>query len=225
MASATKLPSAMALTRSIRPSLLGTRWAPMSRSSKAPVRAPTRPISADAASQAHTDPSATYNNLPKTMKDFQSIAQQRRKGLAGQQSTANAADVDVAAFEPFTPKPSVPTHPLTEFKEHTLDPSVTDMLPLLRAQSPHYISIHIHERPYLVTLGDSIRLPFIMHNTQPGDILRLNRASILGSRDYTLKSGAWSRTKEDAALGESPDSQLDRRAAVHLQSLRPRRRE
>ena len=28
-----------------------------------------------------------------------------------------------------------------------------------------------------------------MHGVTPGDILRLNRASILGSRDYTLKAG------------------------------------
>jgi large subunit ribosomal protein L21 len=26
-----------------------------------------------------------------------------------------------------------------------------------------------------------------MHGVQPGDILRLNRASVIGSRDYTLK--------------------------------------
>ncbi len=28
-----------------------------------------------------------------------------------------------------------------------------------------------------------------MHGVSPGDILRLNRASLLGSRDYTLKAG------------------------------------
>lgn len=32
-----------------------------------------------------------------------------------------------------------------------------------------------------------MRLPFRMPGVMPGDILRLNRASILGSRDYTLK--------------------------------------
>jgi large subunit ribosomal protein L21 len=45
----------------------------------------------------------------------------------------------------------------------------------------------IHGRPYLVTQGDSIRLPFLMHGVQPGDVLRLNRASVLGSRDFTLR--------------------------------------
>jgi large subunit ribosomal protein L21 len=38
-----------------------------------------------------------------------------------------------------------------------------------------------------VTVGDSIRLPFRMPGVLPGDVLRLDRASALGSRDYTLK--------------------------------------
>lgn len=61
------------------------------------------------------------------------------------------------------------------------------MLPLLRAQPNHYITIHVHGRPYLVTPGDSIRLPFLMPGVAPGDVLRLNRASVLGSRDLTLR--------------------------------------
>jgi large subunit ribosomal protein L21 len=64
---------------------------------------------------------------------------------------------------------------------------------MLRAQAPHYITIHLHEKPYMVTLGDNIRLPFIMHGVEPGDVLRLNRATLLGSRDYTLKAGAWDK--------------------------------
>ena len=68
-----------------------------------------------------------------------------------------------------------------------VDPSVRTLLPLLAAQSTHYITTHIHGRPYLVTAGDQIRLPFKMPGVVPGDVLRLNRASVLGSRDYTLK--------------------------------------
>lgn len=34
-----------------------------------------------------------------------------------------------------------------------------------------------------------MRLPFHMHGVTPGDVLRFNRATILGSRDYTLKAG------------------------------------
>ncbi|KAB5580906.1 ribosomal protein L21-like protein [Coniochaeta sp. 2T2.1] len=77
--------------------------------------------------------------------------------------------------------PSPPSHPLA------LDPSITTLLPLLAAQPGHYITIHIHGRPYLVTAGDQLRLPFKMPGVVPGDVLRLNRASTLGSRDFTLK--------------------------------------
>jgi large subunit ribosomal protein L21 len=60
---------------------------------------------------------------------------------------------------------------------------------MLRSQPPFYLTAHIHEKPYLITQGDTIRLPFLMHGVSPGDTLRLNRASLLGSRDYTLKAG------------------------------------
>ncbi|CZR54152.1 related to ribosomal protein YmL49, mitochondrial [Phialocephala subalpina] len=76
------------------------------------------------------------------------------------------------------PKPSTPL---------TLDASIKEMLPLLAAQPEHYVSIHIHGKPYLVREGDTVRLPFQMPGVVPGDVLRLNRASSIGSRDYTLK--------------------------------------
>ncbi|KAF4633242.1 hypothetical protein G7Y89_g4875 [Cudoniella acicularis] len=79
----------------------------------------------------------------------------------------------------------LPPAPIT--KPLAVDSSVKEMLPLLAAQPSHYISVHIHGKPYLVTAGDSVRLPFHMPGVIPGDILRLNRASSLGSRDYTLK--------------------------------------
>ncbi|KAI2622969.1 hypothetical protein GGS26DRAFT_566786 [Hypomontagnella submonticulosa] len=64
--------------------------------------------------------------------------------------------------------------------------SVAELFPLLRAQPAHYITVHIHGQPYLVTEGDRVRLPFLMHGVVPGDVLRLDRASSIGSRDYTL---------------------------------------
>jgi large subunit ribosomal protein L21 len=73
------------------------------------------------------------------------------------------------------------THPLT------LTKSLVSMLPHLTSQPPHYISAHLHARPYLLTAGDHLRLPFLMPNVHAGDILRFNRASVIGSRDFTLK--------------------------------------
>lgn len=49
----------------------------------------------------------------------------------------------------------------------------------------------------MVVQGDTIRFPFLMHGVVPGDTLRLNRATLLGSRDYTLKAGD---ATEDAAV-------------------------
>lgn len=72
-----------------------------------------------------------------------------------------------------------------------LGPSIRTLLPHLAAQPSHYISAHIHGRPYLVTAGDIVRLPFRMPGVVPGDVLRLNRASSLGSRDYTLKGAPY----------------------------------
>lgn len=72
-----------------------------------------------------------------------------------------------------------------------LDESVKSLLPLLRAQPGHYVTAHIHGFPYLVTPGDEVRLPFKMPGVVPGDVLRLDRASVLGSRDYTLKGSPW----------------------------------
>ena len=41
-----------------------------------------------------------------------------------------------------------------------------------------------------------------MHDVSPGDVLRLNRASVLGSRDYTLKAGS-SQPHTETYDGES----------------------
>lgn len=79
------------------------------------------------------------------------------------------------------PTPS-PTSPLT--------PHLRETLPLLTSQPSHYITLHIHGKPYLVTQGDTLRLPFLMHGVRPGDSLRLTRASLIGSRDFTLRGGA-----------------------------------
>lgn len=87
--------------------------------------------------------------------------------------------------------------------------SLSQLLPMLRAQPAHYIRAHIWGRPYLVQAGDAIRLPFRMAGVVPGDVLRLDRASALGSRDYTLRGAPYvdERLFECRAvvLGEEPE--------------------
>ncbi|RPB24820.1 hypothetical protein L211DRAFT_837207 [Terfezia boudieri ATCC MYA-4762] len=65
------------------------------------------------------------------------------------------------------------------------------LLHLLRLQPSHYITIHINSFPFLVTPGDTLTLPFLLPDVSVGDILRLTHASILGSRDYTIKGSPY----------------------------------
>lgn len=102
-----------------------------------------------------------------------------------------------------------------------LSPSVRELLPLLRSQAPHYITVHIHGNPYLVTQGDSVRLPFYMHDVEPGDVLRLDRAINLGSRDFTLKAPAPPAKRKSATMASSPTVDPAHTALEHQSSSAP----
>lgn len=101
---------------------------------------------------------------------------------------------DAISSELSIPRTSADAKPLV------LSKSLQELLPLLCAQKPHYITAHVHRFPYLLTEGDSLRLPFHLHGVQAGDVLRFNRASIVGSRDYTLKAGLHSSKPETVGL-------------------------
>ncbi|KAL0639697.1 hypothetical protein Q9L58_001264 [Maublancomyces gigas] len=65
------------------------------------------------------------------------------------------------------------------------------LLAALKAQPSQYITIHIHKFPFLVTVGDLVRLPFRLKEVNVGDRLRITHASVLGSRDYTMKGNPY----------------------------------
>jgi large subunit ribosomal protein L21 len=104
-----------------------------------------------------------------------------------------SSKVVAASPSALTPKTSstAPSPPAIEPSPKPLADSVKELLPLLRTQPSHYITAHIHARPYLITQGDIVRLPFKMPHVGPGDVLRFNRASAIGSRDYTLKGAPY----------------------------------
>ncbi|KAF7959831.1 hypothetical protein EAE96_001436 [Botrytis aclada] len=123
--------------------------------------------------------------LPSRARFFNSTTQHVESPIeSSHASPLSAASVkpeksSIASSAPVAPSPSVT--PLS------LSSSVKEMLPFLTAQQSHFITTHIYSRPYLVTVGDTVRLPFRMPGVVPGDVLRLNTASSIGSRDYTLK--------------------------------------
>ncbi|KNG84363.1 aconitate hydratase [Aspergillus nomiae NRRL 13137] len=84
-----------------------------------------------------------------------------------------------------TPRAPTFTSPLKVTK------SLLEKLPYLTTQKPHYITAHLHDNPYLLTEGDHLRLPFLMPKVKPGDVIRFNRASVLGSREFTLKGAPY----------------------------------
>ncbi|KAK4182693.1 ribosomal protein L21-like protein [Podospora australis] len=94
---------------------------------------------------------------------------------------------------PSASQPSTTTIPSqTQPPQQPIPASVRTLLPLLAAQpGGHYITVYIQGQSYLVTEGDSVRLPFKMPGVAPGDVLRLNRAVALGSRDFTLKGSPY----------------------------------
>jgi len=134
--------------------------------------------------------------LPIRARYFNSTAQHVEpspEGFSASQSPHKSSPVsaDVSSKLPPPSTPSITSPPLSSPTPTSLSSSVKELLPLLAAQPSHFISAHIHGRPYLVTEGDIVRLPFRMPGVIPGDILRLNRASSIGSRDYTLKGAPY----------------------------------
>ncbi|KAJ5161226.1 hypothetical protein N7492_006618 [Penicillium capsulatum] len=106
--------------------------------------------------------------------------------------TTNSTHADTAAntITPRTRKDiPIEKQPIAPHFDSPLEvtKSLLERLPHLAGQLPHYVVAELHARPYLLTEGDHLRLPFLMPNVKPGDILRFNRASAIGSRDFTLK--------------------------------------
>jgi large subunit ribosomal protein L21 len=132
---------------------------------------------------AATAPAARFFN--QTAQHIEPTQQQPDPTILTQQP---ALPSSTSSFQqPQKPLPTQPPPPPAT----PLSESARTLLPVLAAQPGHYITILIHGRPYLVTEGDSVRLPFKMPGVEPGNILRLTRASVLGSRDLTLRGAPY----------------------------------
>lgn len=143
------------------------------------TRAFTLPLRAHITTTTHSlDPSGLPDPLLQS-------GQRSAKAL---KEKAAKSTLSPAAAAPAAPEQQPSPHARAHIVAKHITPSIRALLPLLHSQPAHYMTVHIHGRPYLVTKGDSIRLPFLMPHVKPGDVLRLNRATHIGSRDYTLKA-------------------------------------
>ncbi|OJD14816.1 hypothetical protein AJ78_04872 [Emergomyces pasteurianus Ep9510] len=148
--------------------------------------------------QASTAPfHATPPEIPPQAPSSERISQKPESAISSppdlsttESSTPTSATTPTTTTTTIIPPNKLPVPP-TFTKPLTLTPSITSLLPHLTTQTPHYITAHLHARPYLLTAGDTLRLPFLMPNVQAGDILRFNRASVIGSRDFTLKGAPY----------------------------------
>ena len=127
------------------------------------------------------EPRAQYNEPQQQQQQQQQ--QNQKQALAGEGAGAAWQTPRTRNEIPVNKQPVPPTF-TTPLK---VTQTLLETLPHLTAQKSQYISAHLHAKPYLVTEGDHVRLPFHMPGVQAGDVIRLNRASVLGSRDYTLK--------------------------------------
>ncbi|KAA8645915.1 hypothetical protein EYZ11_003603 [Aspergillus tanneri] len=116
-------------------------------------------------------------------------------------NTAANATANIPSTTTTTSPPRTPTTPELFETKKPIPPTFTtplqvsrslfEKLPHLTGQRPHYITAHVHDRPYLLTVGDQLRLPFLMPKVKPGDVVRLNRASVLGSREFTMRGAPY----------------------------------
>ncbi|KAK5159167.1 hypothetical protein LTR04_005008 [Oleoguttula sp. CCFEE 6159] len=171
------------LTRTFKRSILEGLWAsPLPPTSLLPLRASITTVSHTTSASAIPEALTNSATQPSDSQTASPRVPQQPDVSSHQPISQSPLESIPKLPTPTSHDPSIPTTPLSD--------SIRELLPLLRAQSPHYITAHIHARPYLVTQGDTLRLPFLMRDVSPGDVLRLNRASLLGSRDYTLRAAA-----------------------------------
>lgn len=79
-------------------------------------------------------------------------------------------------------------------QKQTISSKLPDLQPL-KFEKDLYATIRIHNRPYLITEGDKIILPFRLKNAEVGDVLNFDDVTTIGSRNFT-----YSDTPIDSSL-------------------------
>ncbi len=61
----------------------------------------------------------------------------------------------------------------------------------LRIQPSQYAKVHLYNKAYIITKGDTIHLPVRLRETKVGDMIKITHASSVGSRDYTIRGAPY----------------------------------
>ncbi|CAI7349959.1 CRE_collapsed_G0028610.mRNA.1.CDS.1 [Saccharomyces cerevisiae] len=88
-------------------------------------------------------------------------------------------------YRPFTSHPFRNLATSSSISSTKAKTSKTDTTPL-KLSNELYAIFKIHNRPYLVTEGDRVILPFKLKQAEVGDILNMTDVTTLGSRNYKL---------------------------------------
>ncbi|CAK7227533.1 hypothetical protein SCUCBS95973_006572 [Sporothrix curviconia] len=139
-----------------------------------------------------TSTTATTATAPTQQSSFFSTSTSRPDAAA---APSNSSSVSSSSSAPSSsPAPILPASVLSQilFAPCTSPssplPSVSNATSVTTNHPSVYATVQIHGRPYLVTPGDSLRLPFKMPGVQPGDELLLNRVGVVGNRNVTAVS-------------------------------------
>ncbi|AEO65384.1 9c0394e1-d61d-45b6-b327-a56e49593758 [Thermothielavioides terrestris] len=159
----------------------------------------TRPTAAAAAATGPLRAAASLRLFNQTAQHIEPVASDSNNAANANLPSSSSF---FASSTPSQQQPPAPTAPQQQQQQQAeqqrspaapkpLSESVRTLLPILAAQPGHYITVHIQGQRFLVTAGDSVRLPFRLRGVVPGDVLRLTRASVLGSRDFTLRGAPY----------------------------------
>uniref|UniRef100_A0A060T4H4 Large ribosomal subunit protein bL21m n=1 Tax=Blastobotrys adeninivorans TaxID=409370 RepID=A0A060T4H4_BLAAD len=85
-----------------------------------------------------------------------------------------------------------------------------------------YAKIHIYDRNFLVTEGDTITLPVDLKGVKVGDVLNFDQVSEIGSRDYTLTGNNRISPKVFSIKGRVIEKTRERRSIIEKTQQRQR---
>ncbi|GMG20150.1 unnamed protein product [Ambrosiozyma monospora] len=92
--------------------------------------------------------------------------------------------LQAASTAPATPTQSVKPQETKTITTNTEAKLIPDLLPL-KYEHDLYATLSIHNRPYLITEGDEVTLPFRLKHGEIGDVLNFTNITTVGSRNYT----------------------------------------